>query len=173
MKEMNDTKKRDQQRIRLPENIWAQIEIYSKSKKISRNQVITTAVEEYLAKNTNNETIFLEAMNTLTRSFQQVIHQQTYIAELVNSLHNSLDSISGNLNKVEYENRTQLILFLDSLRYSYSLFRKEIDSKERTRDDFESSIRFLNSYIQEFGAFRNKYGANFIKQALETNSIIK
>jgi hypothetical protein len=78
--------------------------------------------------------------------------------------------VGSNLNKVEYENRTHLILFLDFLRHSYSLFRKEVDSKNRTSNDIEASIRFMNDYLQEFVAFRQKYGSSFIKLTLDSNA---
>ena len=167
MNKKNNTIERRQVRIRLPDNILAQVKVYSRAKNSSVNQVISTAVEEYLSKNTNNETVFLEYMNKLTRGFHHLIEQEKHTSELVESIYNNLDSIVGNLNKVEYENRTHLILFMDFIRHSYSLFNKEIDSKNRTSEDMESSIRFLNAYLQEFLSFRNHYGTNFVKKTLD------
>lgn len=163
---MSDNNNR-QLRIRMPDNIWAQVEVYARATNRSINNVISTAVEEYLAKNTKNETIFLEAMEKLTRSFQQLIEQEKYTIELVDSLHNLIDSLSSKVDVVEYQNRTQLVLFLDFLRHSYSLFRKEVDSKPRDAKDLEASIRFMKDYLQEFIVFRNKYGTSLVKKALE------
>lgn len=168
MKEKNNEIR--QLRVRMPDNIWAQVEVYSRATNRSVNNVISTAVEEYLVKNTNNETVFLETMNKLTKCLQQLIVQEKNTTELVEAVHNRLDSMGSNLNKVEYENRTHLILFLDFLRHSYSLFRKEVDSKNRTSNDIEASIRFMNDYLQEFVAFRQKYGSSFIKLTLDSNA---
>ena len=169
MKE-NDKIYNRQLRVRLPDNIWGQIEIYAKATNRSVNNVIRVAVEEYLSKNTQNETLFLEAMHKMTESFKQFAVQEKETAELVSSVHDKLDSIESGLNKVEYEGRIQIVLFLDFLRHSYSLFRKEVDSKNRTQQDMEASINFMNDYLQEFVAFRNKYGNNFFKKALDAKS---
>ena len=98
MKENNKIYNR-QLRVRLPDNIWGQIEIYAKATNRSVNNVIRVAVEEYLSKNTQNETLFLEAMHKMTESFKQLTVQEKETAELVSSVHDSLDSIESGLNK--------------------------------------------------------------------------
>lgn len=170
MKEYNEIENR-QLRIRLPDNLWAQVEVYARATNRSINSVIRTAVEEYIAENTKNETVFLETMNKLTAGFKQLVEQEKYTKELVESLHSNLDSMNKNLTEIEYESRTLIVLFLDFLRHSYSMFRKELDSRNRTSADSDASFRFLNDYIQEFIAFRNNYGTGFVRKALEVEKI--
>lgn len=165
---MESNNERRQLRIRLPDNIWAQTEMYARSTNRSVNDVISCAVTEYLGKNTSNETLFVSAMNKLTNSFTELVQQEKYNSDQIESLMIEVDKMKLDTAKTEYNQRTTLAMMLDMVRYLYSLFYSEIDSKERSATSLDRSLNFLNDYLQEFIAFRNKHGTGFVKKVLET-----